>query len=134
MEREGHCKQILLACVGSASSRWTTLGLPWPKAAYNSRVNTAQVPGCSARALSQMGPAFCALPRSKLLRQLGAWQVQGPRWVMHLMHLPGLSHSVSHVCCEGTVPGVLCFSSGELISGCDTTGKCELCRIPGRCG
>ena len=31
-------------------------------------VYTAQAPGCSAGALSKAGPAFCALPRSKLLR------------------------------------------------------------------
>ena len=28
VEREGHCKQISLACVGSARSVWATLGLP----------------------------------------------------------------------------------------------------------
>ena len=30
--REGHYRQILLVCVGSAYSGWTTLGLPQPKA------------------------------------------------------------------------------------------------------
>lgn len=32
---------------------------------------------------------------------------------------------------EGTVPGGLCISSGELGSGCDTAGRCEPSRIPG---
>ena len=29
---------------------------------------TAQAPGCSAGELSKIGPVFCVLPRSKLLR------------------------------------------------------------------
>ena len=32
------------------------------------QVYTAQAPGCSAGELSKAGPAFCALPRSKLLQ------------------------------------------------------------------
>ena len=36
------------------------------------------------------------------------------------MHIPGPSHLVSWVCHRGIVPGVLCVSYGELISGCDT--------------
>ena len=32
------------------------------------RVYTVQAPGCSAGVLSKAGPAFCALPRSELLR------------------------------------------------------------------
>ena len=55
-------------CVGRAPSVWTTLGLPQLKEACASRVYTAQAPGFSARVLSQAGPEFCALPRSKLLR------------------------------------------------------------------
>ena len=59
--REEHCKQISLACVGSACSVSTTLGLPLLTAACAFRVYTAQAP------VSKAGPAFCALPRSKLL-------------------------------------------------------------------
>ena len=44
--------------------------------------------------------------------------MQCPQWAMHLNHLPGPSHSVSRVCCESAVSGVLCVSYGELISGC----------------
>ena len=57
-----------------------------------------------------------------------------PMWAMHLSHLPGSSRSVSQVCHESTVPGVLCVSSGDLISGCDTYGRYQLSRIPGRRG
>ena len=72
-------KQIPLACVGNAHSGWTTLSLPQPKAACASWVYTARFPQCSARALSQVDPAFHALPRSKPLRFLGALQGHRPR-------------------------------------------------------
>ena len=111
--REGHCKQMPLACVGSACRGWTTLGLPQPKAACTSWVHPAQAPGCSARALSQVGPAFCALPRSKPLRFSGAPQGTDPDRLCVLCpsqvqaaqatgclvgrasYLPGPRHSVS---------------------------------------
>ena len=140
MGREGHCKQISLACVGSACIGWTTLGLPKPKAA--SWVYTAQAPGCSARALSQVGTAFHALPKSKLLRFSGALQGHRPGWAVHCVSLPGLSSSSNWLLGERTVPcelcllntpwswllnflgtpestilGVLVVTSGELISG-----------------
>ena len=54
------------------------------------------------------------------------------RWALNLMYLPGPSHPVSQVCQEGTVPGVPCVSSRDLISGCGTPGRCELPKIPGR--
>ena len=63
-----HCKHKSLACVGSACSVWTTLGLPQLTAACAFHIYTAQTPGCSVGVLSKVGPAFCALPRSKLLR------------------------------------------------------------------
>ena len=127
------------------------------KAVCISWVHTAQAPGFSARVLSQVGPAFhahprskwlrflvllrgtdrigcafCALPRMEHLRWPGAWWVHCLRWAVHLIHLPSPSCLVSQVCYESTVPGVLCVSSGELISGCDTPGWCELFRIPGK--
>ena len=60
----GTPQKIPLTCVGSVHSGWTTLGLPQPKVACASWVYTAQAPGCSARALSQVGPGFHALPKS----------------------------------------------------------------------
>ena len=73
-----------------------------------SQVQTAQATSCLASALSQVGLASYALSN--------------------------LGDSVSWVHHEGTVPGVPCISSGELISGCDTPGGCEPSRIPGRHG
>ena len=49
-------------------SQWMDHCLQQPKAACTSWVHSAQAPRCSARALSQVDPAFCALLRSKLLR------------------------------------------------------------------
>ena len=54
-----------------------------------------------------VGPAFCALPRSKQLRQPAAWQVHCPRWTMCL-NLPSPHHLVSRVCC--TPSQVCCVS------------------------
>ena len=81
MEREEHCKQILLACVGSVHSVRTTLGLPKLKVACVSWVYTAQAPGCSAGVLSKAGLPFRALLRSKLLRFLGIPQGHRLIWV-----------------------------------------------------
>ena len=58
--RKENCKQISLACVGSACSVLATLGLPL--------LYTAQAPGCSAGELSKAGPGLRALPGSNLLR------------------------------------------------------------------
>ena len=147
--REAHCKQILLACVGGVRRGWPTLRLLHVTAACTSWAHTAQAPGCSARALSQVGPAFHALPRSKLLGFLGPLQRHRPRWAVYFVPFPGPScsgdqvflNALSQVGPESYVslwsqplsfPGVPCVSSGELISGCDTPGRCEPSRIPGR--
>ena len=105
VEREVRCKQIPLACVGSACSGWATLGWPQSKAACTSQVHTARAPGCSAMTLFQVGPAVHALLRSELLRFLGALQGHRPRWAVHLP-FPGLNSSglvnalfqVGHAC------------------------------------
>ena len=83
------------------------------------------------RGTDSVGCVLCALTR---FEQLSASQVHCPRWTMHLNRLPGPCHSVSRVCQESTVSGVLCFSSGELISGCDSPGRCQLSRVPRRLG
>ena len=131
---EGHWKQTLLAYVWSAHSGWITLGLPQIKVACTSWVHIAQAPGCSARALSQVVPVFHALPRSKLLRFLGALQGHRHRWAVHFVPFPGLSSAGNWVLGECTILVMPCISSGELISGCDTPGRCQLPRIPGRHG
>ena len=66
--------------LGSACTVWTALGLPQLKAACASWVHTAQAPGCSAGALSTVGPVFCALSRSKLLRFSGNPQAHRLSW------------------------------------------------------
>ena len=96
----------MLACVGSACSERT---MPHPKALCASRVYTAQSPGCSARALFPVVPAFRALPRSKLLRISGALQGHCSQWSLPSMHFPGLSFSGSQGLCKGTVPSGPCI-------------------------
>ena len=80
---EGHFKQISLACVGSAHSVWTILGLPQLMAVCTFRVYTAHAPGCTAGALYQVDPAFHALPRYNPLRFRFSGDPQGPDSVGH---------------------------------------------------
>ena len=44
-----------------------------------------------------VGCAFCFIPRSKQLRQPGAWRAYCLRWAVCLNRLPGPSHSVPQV-------------------------------------
>ena len=60
--REGHCKQIPLACVKSACSIWITMDLPQPRVSCGFQVYTAQAPGCSARSLSKRALCFVHFP------------------------------------------------------------------------
>ena len=62
-------------------------------------------------------PVFCALPRSKQLRQPGAWQEPFPQVGIVSYHLHGPSPSISWVCSRHAFSVVACVSSGELISG-----------------
>ena len=118
-----HCLVSRVPCKGTVPSG--------PCISCTSQVYTAQVLGCSTGAQTQIRCAFCAIPRSNPLCQLSAWRDDCPRWAVHLMHLSCSSCLVSQVCHKGTVPGVLCVFSGELISGCDTPGRCELSKVPG---
>ena len=92
-----------------------------------------QVLGYSTKAQTRLGMHFVPFPgpSSSGGQMLG---VHCPRWAVHLNHLPGPSSSVSWLCRENTVSGMLCVSSGELISGCDPSGRCQPSRIPGRLG
>ena len=100
-----HCSGSRLLCRGTVQSRLCI-----------SCTSQVQVLRYSTKADS-VGRAFCALPRPKQLRRPGAWRVHCPRWTVSLNHLPSPSHSVSWVCRESTISGVLCITSGELISG-----------------
>ena len=104
VERERNCKQIPTGMCGECCSVWTMLVLPKPKVVCTSQVHTAQGPGCSIRALCQVGPAFCALPRSKLLRFSGALQGHRPRSTVCFVPFPGPSSSGDQVLGECTVP------------------------------
>ena len=159
MEREEHCKQISLGCVGSDCSFWAKLGLPQLTArglswSMRLRLQGALQGNCPKRTwvalpgLSCSGSGslvlhkgtdtirhtFCAFPRSQQLRWPGAWWAHCPRWAVCSNHLPGPRHLVSWVHGKSTVSGVLCVSSGELISDCDPPGRYQLSRFPGRIG
>jgi len=113
--REGHCKQISLACVASARSVWTTLVLPQLTACVPSQstllsLQVALQGNCPKQALgfvcfpglscsgsgSQVlhkdtdsaAHAVCALPRSEQLRRPGAWRAHCPRWSVRLITSP----------------------------------------------
>ena len=119
MGREEHCKQISLACVGSACSVWATLGLPllmmcvlsWStllklQVALQENflkwaLGCVHFPGLSRsgwgsrvlhKGTDSVGPAFCALPRSEQLRREGAWWVHSPQVGGASYHLPCPSH------------------------------------------
>ena len=160
LEKEGHCKQILLSRVVNAYSGWTTPSLPQPRAACTSQVHTAQAPGCFASTLSHVDPVFCALPRSlshsgsRILckgTEPSGLCVLFPSQVQHAHVTSYLARTLSQVGCVSYAPPqswLLCFLDApqghssrcavrllwELISGCDTPGGCEPSRIPGRCG
>ena len=152
---------LINAYMGSAHSVWTTLGVsqlmaPGLSQSTLLRLQVALKGNCSRWALGcvhfpglcctgsgsqvlykgtdSVGPAFCALPRSEELRRPGAWRAHCPRRSLCLNHLPGPSRSVSWVRHKSAVTGVLCVSSGELISGCDPPGRCQPSRIPERLG
>ena len=124
-------------------------------------VDTAQAPCCPAEELSKASSGLRALPRSKPLRfrfsgtpqrhRLG-WacvlcpfqvqEAQATRCVASTLsqvcgasyHLPGPIRLFSWGCSRSAISGVLCVSSGELISDCNPPGGCQLSRIPGRLG
>ena len=159
MGREEHCKQISLVGVGSARSVLVTLGLPPLMACVLSQLIRLQValqgnclkwalhcvhfPGLSRsgsgsrvllKGADSVGSAFCALPRSKQLRWPGACWAHSPQ-VGRCVLSPLRSQLLSFLGTQWERHfSVLCVSSGELISGCDTPGGCQPSRNPGRLG
>ena len=149
--REEQCKQTSPACVGSARIVSATLGLPGSRRVCFPRLTLLRLQvalqgNCLKRSLrskplrfrfsgihkgaDSVGPAFCALPRSKQLRQPGAWRAHSPHVGGASYCLLCPSHSVSWVAAGVPVSAVPCVSSGELISGCDPPGRCQPSRIP----
>ena len=120
--------------------------------AYAFPLYTAQAPGCSEGKLSKAGPGLRVLPRSKLLRfrfsgtpqryRLG-WacvlcpsQFRGAQVTRCLVsalfqvysvsyHLPSPSCMISWMRHKSAISGVPYVSSGELISGCNPSGRCQ---------
>ena len=157
MGRQEQCKQISLVCVGSARSVLATLGLPPLTACVLSQsallrlqvalelskagLGCMPFPGLSCsgsgtwvlhKGADSDGPAFCALPRSEQLRQLGAWQAHSPQ-VGRCVLSPPPSQRLSLLGVQGcTFSGVLCvsFVELELVSGCTPPGWCQPSRIP----
>ena len=131
--REEHCKQISLACVGSARSVLATLGL-LPLMVCVLRLQVALQGTCLKWALdcvhfpdlhhSGSGSwvlhkgtdsvglcfvlAFCALPMSEELRQPGVLQAHSPSWAVGLITSPV------------PAPG---------FPGCTTRMLCQVCRV-----
>ena len=150
MGREEHCKQISLACVGSARSVWTTLGLPQLTAPVLSqstllRLQVALKGNCPKWALRCMhfpglsclgsgsrvlhkgtdlvGPAFCALSLVRETQAIGCLVSSHSQAGGASDRLPCPSCSVFWVYNRRAFSGVPCVSSGELISGCDCPGN-----------
>ena len=161
MGREVHCKQISLACVGSAHGVWTTLGLPQLNIACAFLIYTVQAPGfsaghCPKRALcfkyfpglshsgsgsqvfckgtDSVGCVFCALPRSEQLRQPGAWGAHCPRWGVCLITSPVLATQFPG--CAARAPSQVSHASPLWRADLRLrpSGGCQLSRIPGRLG
>ena len=150
MGREEHCKQISLACVGSARSVLATLGLPPFTACVFSqstllRLQVALQGNCLKWALGclyfpgltcsgsgsqvlhkgadSVGSAFFALSRSEQLRRPGAWRGHTPQ-VPCVLSPPQSQLLGFRVLSGSALSGEPCASSGELISGCDPPSGC----------
>ena len=157
----GHCKQISLACAGSARSVLTTLDLPQLTVPVlsqstplrlqvalqgncsNQAMGFVHFPGLSCsgsgsrvlhKALTQLVMSFVPFPGPSSSGHQVLGERNSPRCAVHLNHLPGPSCLGSWVYHESAISGVLGVSSGELISGCDPPGGCQPSRIPGRLG
>ena len=139
--REGHCRQMSLACVGSISSVLATPGLP-SLTVCGFPIYTAQAPGfspgsgawvaCASQAegagfrglhkdRDSVGPAVCAFP---------ARAAQSARSTLPGCNVPSplRGPSLSFWACRFGAP---CICSGELDSSCDRLGGCRPSRISG---
>ena len=110
MGRGEHCKQISVACVGSACSVCTTLGLPQLMAHVLSQSTLLRLQVALQVELSEVGSGLHVLLRSKLLRFrfLGTPQKHRLR-LGSFAPFPGLSNSGNQVLGEHTVPCGLCI-------------------------
>ena len=158
MGRDEHCKQISLACVGSALSVRATLGLPLLTACVLSwstllRLQIALLGNClkwdlgcvhfpdlcssdsGSRVLhkgTELGLRFVSFPGLSSSGDQVRGQCSPPRWGGVSYHLLGPSCLVSWVHNRTAVSGVLCVCSLEIISGWGPPGRCQPSRTPGR--
>ena len=118
-----------LSCSGSQvlcmeHPRWAVCFAPFPGPSH---------PGCSTRALSQLSPVFCALPRSELLRLSGTSHRHRPRWAVHSASFPGPSLTGIRVLSKCTVPGALMLLSGPSRSvsqvWCSVRAQFQVCHM-----
>ena len=162
MGREYPCKQVSLLCVGSARgvrphwvcprSRWWRVlspsTLPRPQVALQGSclkqaLGCVRFPGLSRSGsgpqilhggTAPVGPAgFVPFPARSSSGNRGLGE-RAPPGVRCVLSPPRPSRWVSRVHSDGAISGVLCASSGELISDCDPPGGCQPPRIPGRLG
>ena len=148
MEREGRCRQMSLACVGSTRSVPATLGLPpltgvcFPclhcsgsrllsreRALSCVHFPSLSHSGSGFRVLHKdadsVGPAFCAFPgrNSSGTQELDERTLSG--CIMpYSLRGPNLSFWALR-------SGAPCVSSGKLISGCNPSSGCQPSRISG---
>ena len=130
MGREEHCKQTLHV--------WGLLamyGPHWVCPSSRRRALSRSGPICSSGELSKVGPAFCTLPRSNLLRFrfLGTPQRHRFSWVCVLCP-SWVSSSGNHLLGERTVPGGLCFLITSLVpaawfAGCAMRAPSQVCCV-----
>ena len=104
-----------------------------PRVACTSQIYAAQVQVLrySTKAQTQLGLCFVPFPGPSSSRD----QVFGERTLPRCdasYHLSCPSRLVSWV--RSSASGVLCVSSGDLISGCNPLDGCQPSRIPGRLG
>ena len=75
-------------------------------------------------------PRWHVLPGSTLLSLQGALQGHSPKWALHFMHFPGLSHSGSWVFCRGTDPDGLCSQiQAARAPGCLVSAQSQVDRM-----
>ena len=116
----------VLACSAGNCLRWALGCMHFPGLSHS---------GSGSRVLHKgtdsVGPVFCALPRSKQLRQKGAWQVHSPQVCLISSPVPA---ALFPGCTAGALSQVCCVSFRELITGCNLPGGCQPSRISGRLG
>ena len=151
-EEGGTLQTNITDIVGSARSGWTILGLTHSWQRVLSRSTLRRLQGALQGHCPKQTLHFVHFP-SLSHSGSGSW-VQSwaqTRLDVHFVPIPGLSSSGDQVLGEHTVLSGLCMlitsqswlisflgvphiSSGELISGCSPSGRCQPSRIPGRRG